>query len=531
MKRLFSLKIFIFFTLLCSYLFALEHTPQIILTQEQKTYLEQNKSVTICIDPLWKPIAFINSEGEHAGIAADMMALLSQKTTLKFELVNTSSWKESIEFSKNKKCDILSFANKTPNREQWLIFTDIILEEPNILIGREDHPMVDDLHKIKDAKIALIKSTGIYERTYQDFPKLTILGAKSESESLEWVKDKKADLTLGSLLITKFMIQKGEFTNLKILNNNSIYTDYLRLGVQKDNPILRDILDKGIRAITPKEHEAIIDKYVYTKVNNSLVQYKHLIYIFAFIGFTALIVLAWNYTLRKKITKAIAQNKTQSQILFQQSKQAELGNMIANISHQWRDSLTKISYINLTLRAKIAKKDFISEDFLDKSTQDIETSIDFMSETMQNFLDYYKPSLKVTKFNIADSIKSSALIIDTTIKNQNLVLSFEGELDTQIEGIKNEWMQIWINIINNIINIAIKRQIQAPHIQITILPNTITFQDNCGGIDTDVLDDFKQEKYTGLGLKICKDIATKNQKKLCVQNTKEGALFSICTIS
>ncbi len=527
MKKFFFFRVVAFFSLLSVYMNAFEQIPTIRLTQEQKAYLAQKKIATLCVDPRWKPITYINSNGEHEGLSADIIALISQKIGLQIKLIKTTSWEESIEFSKKKKCDILSFANKTPKRDQWLIFTDILLEEPSVLLGRSEHPKVDNLYKIKNEAIVLTKDTGIYESTIKDFPNLSVLHVNSEREAIEWVKDKKADLTLGSLLITKFMIQEGKFSNLKILNDTSIYTDYLRLGIQKDEPLLRDILNKGIRAISTKEYDAIINKYIYIKASKTFIDYKYLIHIFTLITGLSLIVMAWNYTLRKKIAQAIAQNEFQSKRLFQQSKQAELGNLIANISHQWRDSLTKISYINLTLRAKIVKKDFISEELLDKSTQEIESSLDFMSETMKNFLDYYKPSLKITTFNVADSIKSSALIIDTKIKNQSLMLHFEGVLDTTIEGIKNEWMHVWINMITNVINVAIKRHIEAPTIKITILTDAITFQDNCGGIDADILEDFHHEKYTGLGLKICKDIVTKNQKILHVQNTNDGACFTI----
>ena len=527
MKKVFSFSLFLFLSFSHLHAFENEIVQKVKLTQKQKTYLEEKKTVTVCIDPLWRPIASINDKGEHEGIAADILALISKKIGVQIELIKTSSWQESVLFSKHKKCDILSFANQTPNRDAWLIFTDTILEEPNVLVGRVEHPKVEDLHNIKDQTIVLNRDTAIYERIKEDFPNFAVIGAKSEGEALEWVEAKRADLTLKSLLITKFMMQKGEFSNLKILNNKSIYTDYLRLGVQKDAPILRDILNEGIRAITQKEHDTIINKYVYIQVKEPLITYKYLIYIFSFIACTAFIVGVWNYTLRKKLTEGMIQNKKQAEILFQHSKQAELGNLIANISHQWRDSLTKISYINLAMRAKIARRDAMSEDFIDKSTQDIEKSLDFMSETMQNFLDYYKPTSKIIQFNAFELIKASMLIIDTKIKNQNLDFSFEGDLQTNLQGIKNEWMQVWINIIANVINISIERALVAPHIKITILQDMITLQDNCGGIDETILTNFHKEVYSGLGLKICKDIIIKNEKKLTVENTEDGALFTI----
>lgn len=527
-----KLLLFYFILLLLNplYIYAEKYASPIKLTDKEQAYIKDKKIVTMCIGPLWKPIAFINNKGEHEGIAADMINLIAQKTGIKVELVPTDSWAQSIEFSKEKKCDILSFANQTPKRDRWLIFTDIILEEANVLVGREEHSNIDAIYKIKNETIVLNKDTSAYERIMIDFPNIKVLAVPSEWEALVWVRDKKADLTLKSLIITKYMIQKGEFSTLKIINDKSIYTDYLRIGVQRNDHTLRDILNKGIRAISQKEHDLVISKYVYFKVTNPFVEYKYIIFIFV-IGFlTIIVILFWNYTLRKKIAQEIKLNKEQYEVMFHSSKQAELGNLIANISHQWRDSLTKISYINLTLRAKIANGLEVSEEFLDKSTQETEASIDFMSETMTNFLDYYKPSSKISIFNAIESIKASMLIIDTKIKNESLEFTFAGELDTNIGGVKNEFMQVWINLITNVINIAIERNIKAPHIKITILQDRITLQDNCGGIDEKIVDNFKEEKYTGLGIKICKDVLFKNGKILTIQNSEDGVLFIISDI-
>ena len=195
----------------------------------------------------------------------------------------------------------------------------------------------------------------------------------------------------------------------------------------------------------------------------------------------------WNYQLRRRIDIEIKKNSEQQNLMFQQNKKAELGNLIGNISHQWRDSITKIGYINLNLRTRILKDKELPKEFLNESTAEIEKSLDFMSETMQNFLDYYKPSNNISEFEVYDSIKSALSIIDTKIKYSNLKIEFIGDFSTKIEGIKNEWMQVWINLIINAINISNLRKIEKPEMKISIQKNEIIFEDNCGKIDDKLL--------------------------------------------
>ena len=518
------IKYFLCFTFIYINLFAYNIT----FTNEEKEYLSNKKIITMCVDPDWEPFEKINIEGKHEGIAADLIDIVSKRLNIQIKLIPTKSWDETLENSKNKKCDILSFLNETPLRKEWLIFTEPIFEDPNVLIGRSDASMIDDLSKI-NASIAFPKGTAMYERFSKDFPNLVFVPVNSEQEAFNLVENKKVDLTLRSLIVSAYTIKKEGLFNLKILGKPSNYSNYLRIGILKDDLILRDILNKGIKTLTTKDIDRIVNNHVSITIEN-INYYSIGFYVFLIILFILLIILLWNYMLRKKVKEEVEKNILQAEILFQQNKQAELGKLIGNISHQWRDSLTKIGYINLNLRTRILTKKVLTEELLDKSTMEIENSLDFMSETMQNFLDYYKPSLNICEFEVYDSIKSSLSIIDTKIKNNNIHIEFDGDFDTKIKGIRNEWMQVWINLIVNTINISIQRKITNPTIKITLNKNEIIFEDNCGKIDLEILEKIKQEEHNGLGIKIAKEIAFKYSKNMIIQNGKEGAIFKFIEI-
>lgn len=495
------------------------------LNDEQTDYLKNKKEITMCVDPDWEPFEIINKQGEHEGIAADIIKLIAKKLSLQITLVKTKNWEETLEFSKNKKCDILSFLNKTPEREKWLTFTEPIFEDPNVLVARSESPMVEDLSKIK-ASIALPKGTAMYERFTKDFPNLTFIPVDSEDEAFHLVENKKADLTLRSLIIAAYTIKKDGLFNLKIVGRPLEYSNYLRIGVLKNEDILKDILNRAIVTITQKDINEIVNKHVTIEIKN--INYFSIgFWIFIALLFIMFLVLLWNYLLRKEVKKELEKNFFQSELLFQKEKEAEIGKLIANISHQWRDSLTKISYINLTTIAKLELKQEITNNYLEKSSNEIEKSLDFMSQTMQNFLDYYKPSTNCVEFDILESIKSSISIINTKIKNHNLIINYNIKNDISVVSIRNQWMQVWINLINNCINQAIKENILNPIINITIRESSIIIEDNCRGFDQDILNKFRENSLNGLGLKMCKDIVSKDGWKFIIMNTPSGALIKI----
>ena len=92
-------------------------------THQEKAFIEKAGAIKMCVDPDWVPFERINEQGQHEGIAADLLQLVAQRVGLRIELHPVKDWDESLAASKGKLCQIMSFLNQTPDREAWLIFT------------------------------------------------------------------------------------------------------------------------------------------------------------------------------------------------------------------------------------------------------------------------------------------------------------------------------------------------------------------------------------------------------------------------
>ena len=443
------MKIILSLIFITQFLFSLE------LTKEENSYLKNKKVITMCVDPDWYPFEKIENE-KHIGLAADLIELVQIQIDIPIELVVTKTWDESLEYSKSKKCDIMSFLNETPQRKEWLIFTDPIFKDPNVLIGRIENNYIEDISKI-NASIALPRGTAIAELFAKDFPNLTIIPTTTETEAFELVNEKKADLTLRSLVMSAYTIKNDGFFNLKIIAWPKNYENNLRIGIIKDEVILKDILNKAIKQISKKQVEIILNKYTKIEIQQITV-FSVAGYILFGLIFIVLIILLWNHLLRKKVALEVAKNELNQKIIFQKNKQAELGNLTANISHQWRDALSSISLRNIEILAKLEYGYIISQDEIKTNSQEIENAIAFMSDTMNKFLEFYKVYDKITLFSISQSLKETLELIDTKLKYHKLSVILDIKEDFFIEAIKNEWMNIWLNIIVNVINIASKKK-------------------------------------------------------------------------
>jgi len=268
------------------------------LTLSEQAYLQKLGKVTVGVDPDWVPFERINEKGEYEGIAADLLALISARTGIQFELVQTKSWDESLEASKTGKVMILSFLNQTPEREKWLIFTDPTFTDNNVFITREEHPFIANLDYFSNETIVFPVGTAMEELIRKKYPNLKIMIEDTEKEALKMVSDRKADMTMRSLIIAAYTIKKEGLFNLKIAGQLPDYTNQLRIGIVKEDPILRDILNKGINTITPHERWQIINKHVSINAQ-TVVDYTLVFNIITAFSILGIIGFYWSYQLKK----------------------------------------------------------------------------------------------------------------------------------------------------------------------------------------------------------------------------------------
>lgn len=304
------------------------------LTPAEQTYLEARQPV-MCVDPDWWPFEMLDAHDRHVGIAADLHELLRQRLGLKVSLYTNPNWDEQLRASKAGRCQIISFVNRTAQRDDWLIFTDPLLRDPNVLITREETPLIEDFSSLQGKRMALPAGTAIYERISTDFPNIKLIGTASEDEAIGLVADKQADMTLRSLIVAAYTIKKNGWFNLKINSQLPGYENNLRIGVVKSDPLLRDLLNKGIATLSEQEKNKIIDRHIEIKMVTDI-DYTPLKWL---IGLTATILLTSLYWLKRlrKINLSLAAALDEVQTTEMEQRQ-----FISMLSHEIRSPLAVI---------------------------------------------------------------------------------------------------------------------------------------------------------------------------------------------
>ena len=335
-----------------------------------------------------------------------------------------------------------------------------------------------------------------------------------------------------------YEIQKNNL-NGRVLSSN-IYIQPLNLEKQRFNMILIET-DKSIKEVTDNNNKMILAILIFSffmSIIFSIIFSNPLKRMYQIVVSQAekLHDLATN--LDKKVHIETLKNAKKDRLLQNQSKLAELGDMIGNIAHQWRHPLTRLSLTLQNLKAFQSKgrlSDTLLNDSLDNSLHQIE----FMSNTIDNFKNFYKKDTNKKDFLVIDAIDSILKIIGPVLEHNNIDVKIKDEEKTLIYGNKNEFSQVLMNLIVNAKDAFEDNKTINPEININIkkLGKAIEIDiiDNAGGIDKNIIlnifDPYfttKESKGTGIGLYLSKAIIEEKMKgKLSVKNNKDGAIFTI----
>jgi signal transduction histidine kinase len=223
------------------------------------------------------------------------------------------------------------------------------------------------------------------------------------------------------------------------------------------------------------------------------------------------------------------EKKVQQTLLLQQSRLASMGEMISIIAHQWRQPLNFLSFALMHIK-RGCKND--EEALL--TIKDASEQLQYMSQTIENFRNFYNPSKNKAEFSIQKSCENTLKIVSPTLLPSKIDMKLDIKEDFKFFANSNEFEQVILNIINNARDILVERKVENPKIEITINKPQIAIIDNGGGVAKENIDKIFEPYFTtkknsdGIGLYISKTIIENEMKgKLELITDSNGSSFVI----
>jgi len=246
-----------------------------------------------------------------------------------------------------------------------------------------------------------------------------------------------------------------------------------------------------------------------------------------------------NTRLQSEVHEKVAEIREKDELLMQKFRLATMGEMLENISHQWKQPLHKLSLVIQNYYFK-HKLEGASLDELEKFNEQSSVLVAYMSSTIDDFRNFFNPQKEKEYFDLRENIEGVIEMLSSSMREEKIDINIGVSYGTKINGYANEFGQVLLNLFSNAKDAFVMNDIEGRQLKISIHETQealiMKFRDNAGGIDTSILEKIFDPYFStkgfkegaGIGLYMSKMIIENSMHgKLSVENTNNGAEFTI----
>lgn len=339
-----------------------------------------------------------------------------------------------------------------------------------------------------------------------------------------------------SCMARKALLQENieeELTPLSYVSSVSGFFTYGEFFSDTDKEFLNQtmtILSLSENVGTKSINFKILDMHTHKNKNNSTLKALSNL-----IAQTSIELEEINSSLKSKVEEEVAKNRVKNQQMMQQSRLAQMGEMISMIAHQWRQPLSSISATSGAISLKATRGKLNDKEAFELSEKITEYA-QHLSITIDDFRNFFKSNKEKKEVTYKELLRAVFNIVEGSMIKENIELITRGDSSEIFSTYPSEIKQVILNLIKNAEDVLLERNILNPQIVIELDGNSLSVCDNAGGISKETIEKIfdpyfstKLEKDgTGLGLYMSKIIIQEHCKgKLSVSNNEKGAVFKI----
>lgn len=244
-----------------------------------------------------------------------------------------------------------------------------------------------------------------------------------------------------------------------------------------------------------------------------------------------------NQTLVERVAQEVEDNLEKDRMMMRQAREAVMGEMIGNVAHQWKQPLNNLA-LNLQEMQYSHQIRALTAEEMNRGTERSMELIRFMSQTIDDFKNFFSPQKSVRPFSLANEVERALSFVSSSYRDKSLTLEKHIQEDTQLNGVSNELVQILMNILQNAADAFEGKAIDEPLVAVRVSREQgralVEIRDNAGGIAPDMLGRIfeayatSKKNGSGIGLYMSRMIIEKSfGGTITAANVEGGAEFRI----
>lgn len=238
-----------------------------------------------------------------------------------------------------------------------------------------------------------------------------------------------------------------------------------------------------------------------------------------------------NIRLKEMVEEQVREILLKDRLLTRQSKYVLMGEMVDAIAHQFKTPLSIINMLGFNLSNEFDRE--LSKDELNQISIKIQKQVIHLNQTIDEFRGFLREDKNRVKFLLLDIVNRCLTLLNDDIKRAKIIIDIDIESNFIIDGYPNEFIHIFLNLIQNSKDAFIQRDILNRKISFKTSNGKILYSDSGGGVDTALickmfdLNFTTKEQGSGLGLYLCRLILEKIDYKISAKNFDDGLVFQI----
>ncbi len=231
------------------------------LSEPERRWLSEHPHLRIGIMDAWPPMDYVDSRGRPQGIGAGYIHALNKRLGNRLQIV-PGPWKETFDAVKEGRLDALMDITPRPDREPFFNFTEPYVSVPHAIFARKGEDKLNTLADLKGRSVGVERGFFIVKVLQQHYPGIKVREYDSTSNALDALVKGETDAYVGNRAVAIYIIETELISNVRQYGKISETVSTNAIGVRKDWPMLRGILQKALDDITPEEKHAILRKWV-----------------------------------------------------------------------------------------------------------------------------------------------------------------------------------------------------------------------------------------------------------------------------
>ena len=235
--------------------------PEALLTPEEQAWVDRHPVVLFAPERDFPPFSFVDGQGQHRGLSADVLDLVQEHTGLKFQAVAAGDRAANVDRLKRREVDLVTSLRPTPEREQSIAFTSAYASSPAVVLRRRGDHRPGELAGMAGERVAVARNSAADDFLRRTWPDVARVEVDAAAQGLRELAFGEVDACVINLATASYLIERDRLGGLRVAGEAGYYST-LGLGYRKDWPMLGRVLEKGLARISEGERAQMIARWI-----------------------------------------------------------------------------------------------------------------------------------------------------------------------------------------------------------------------------------------------------------------------------